>query len=77
MRDSAIVALGNVGDPAAVEALGAVLGAEDSDERLRAYSAWALGRLATERSRELLEAARASERDPAVAAEIEAALAAE
>jgi len=77
MRDSAIVALGNVGDPAAVEALGAVLGAEDSDERLRAYSAWALGRLATERSRELLEAAFPSERDPAAAAEIEAALAAE
>jgi epoxyqueuosine reductase len=75
MRGSAIVALGNIGDPVATEALGGVLGAEDEDARLRAYSAWALGRLATERSRELLEAARASEPDPSVAAEIDAALA--
>jgi epoxyqueuosine reductase len=75
MRGSAIVALGNIGDPVAVEELGATLRLEDT--RLRAYSAWALGRLATERSRVLLEAARASERDPMVAAEIEAAVAGE
>jgi epoxyqueuosine reductase len=75
MRGSAIVALGNVGDPVATEELAGVLGADDADARSRAYSAWALGRLATERSRELLEAALPSEHDPMVAAEIEAALA--
>jgi epoxyqueuosine reductase len=75
MRASAIVALGNAGDPVAVEALGGVLAARDEDARLRSYSAWALGRLDTRRSRALLEAARASEQDPTVAAEIEKALA--
>jgi epoxyqueuosine reductase len=75
MRGSAVVALGNLGDPAATDTLGATLATEDSDERLRSYSAWALGRLGTKRSRRLLEAARASEREPAVLAEIEAALA--
>jgi hypothetical protein len=74
MRGSAIIALGNSGDTAAVETLGATLRAADADSRLRVYSAWALGRLATERSRELLESARESERVPSVAAEIEAAL---
>jgi epoxyqueuosine reductase len=74
MRANAIVALGNSGDPAGVEELGRVLTAEDVEPRVRAYSAWALGRLATERSRELLAAALASERDPAVLAEIRAAL---
>jgi epoxyqueuosine reductase len=74
MRASAVVALGNVGDPIAVATLGRVLGSEGADARLRAYSAWALGRLGTERARELLAEARAAEGDAAVAAEMEAAL---
>jgi epoxyqueuosine reductase len=72
MRGSAIVALGNAGDPAAVETLGAILA--EPDPRLRAYSAWALGRIATDRSRALLQAAGDREADPEVSAEIEAAL---
>jgi epoxyqueuosine reductase len=72
MRANAIVALGNVGDPAAVEALGSTIQSENA--RLRGYSAWALGRLGTERARGLLETARRSEEDPEVAAEIDAAL---
>jgi epoxyqueuosine reductase len=72
MRGNALVALGNAGDLAAVETLGRTLA--DPDPRLRAYSAWSLGRLATGGSRQLLRAALASELVPEVAAEIEAAL---
>jgi epoxyqueuosine reductase len=72
MRGNAIVALGNVGDPVAVEALGSAL--MDESPRHRAYSAWALGSIATTRSRALLEAAALSEQDASVAAEIAAAL---
>jgi epoxyqueuosine reductase len=73
MRGSAIVALGNAGDPAAEEVLAATLRLDDP--KLRAYSAWALGRIRSVGSRDLLLAARESERDEAVAGEIEAALA--
>jgi epoxyqueuosine reductase len=77
MRASAVVALGNVGDPAAMETLGGVLlGADEgaaADARLRGYAAWSLGRLGIERARELLAEAREAEGDAGVVAEIEAA----
>jgi epoxyqueuosine reductase len=72
MRGSAIVALGNAGDPAAVETLGRTIAAENP--QLRAYSAWSLGQLGTNASRTALEAALAVEQDAAVAVEIEDAL---
>jgi epoxyqueuosine reductase len=72
MRASAIVALGNAGDPVAVETLAGTIGSED--QRQRAYSAWALGRLSSERSRILLEEARDREADELVLQEIRAAL---
>ncbi len=73
MRASAIVALGNAGDPAAVETLAEAL--RSPDMRHRAYSAWALGRLRSDRARMLLEDARAAESDATVLEEIDAALA--
>jgi epoxyqueuosine reductase len=71
MQASAIVALGNVGDPAAVETLAETL--RSPDVRHRAYSAWALGRLPSDRARMLLEDARAAESDATVLEEIDAA----
>jgi epoxyqueuosine reductase len=73
MRASSIVALGNAGDPAAEEVLASTLRLDDP--KMRAYTAWALGRIGSAGSRDLLLAARESERDEAVAGEIEAALA--
>jgi len=77
-RAGAVVALGNAADPVAVETLGAVLrGADEgaaADARLRGYAAWSLGRLGTDRARELLAQAEGTERDAGVRAEIEAAL---
>ena len=73
VQASPIVALGNAGDPAATETLGVALGLDDA--RLRSYSAWALGQLATNGSRALLESALLVERDPEATAEIEVALA--
>lgn len=72
MRGNAIVALGNVGDPAAEVVLKETIRLDDA--RHRAYSAWALGRLRTTGAREALETARSAESDPEVLAEIEAAL---
>lgn len=73
MRASAIVALGNAGDPVAAETLAETI--RSDDQRHRAYSAWALGRLPSDRARMLLEDARAAESDATVLEEIEAALA--
>jgi epoxyqueuosine reductase len=74
MRASAIVALGNLADPAAVETLAETL--RSPDTRHRAYSAWALGRIGTERARQLVGEAASTETDATVRDEIEAALAA-
>jgi epoxyqueuosine reductase len=70
LRRNAAVVLGNLGDPAAVPALAAALG--DEDAIVRGHAAWALGRL--ESGARPLRTALASERDPAVRAEIRAAL---
>jgi epoxyqueuosine reductase len=72
IRGNAIIALGNIGDPAAVEGLGATLGHKKA--RLRAYSAWALARIGTRKARALVEEARKGETDPMAASEMEAAL---
>ena len=72
IRGNAIIALGNIGDPAAVEGLGGTL--RHSMARLRAYSAWALGRIGTAGARRMVEAALARESDPMAIGEMEAAL---
>jgi epoxyqueuosine reductase len=72
MRASAIVALGNLADPAAVETLAGTL--RSPDTRHRAYSAWALSRIGTARARRLVEEAAAAETDASVRDEIEAVL---
>ncbi len=74
MRGNAIIALGNLGDRSATEALAKTLGHEDP--RLRAYSAWALGRIGGETARAILESALAAETDSKVTREIGGALAA-
>jgi epoxyqueuosine reductase len=65
------VALGNAGDARAIAPLAARL-ASDPSALVRGHAAWALGRLG---ARDALVAARASEADPEVVAEIDAALA--
>ena len=72
MRGNAVIALGNLGDPAAVEALGATL--KHPKAQLRAYSAWSLGKIGGERARALLAAARESEGETSVREELELAL---
>lgn len=72
MRGNAVIALGNSGDPAAVDALAATLRHERP--QLRGYTAWALGRLGGEKARRMLAAARARETDAGVIGEIEAAI---
>jgi epoxyqueuosine reductase len=72
IRGNAVIALGNIGDPAAAEGLGATLA--HAKPQLRAYSAWALGRIATDKARGMINAARARESDPMVIAEMDNAL---
>jgi epoxyqueuosine reductase len=72
IRANAVIALGNIGDPAAVDGLGQTL--RHVKPQLRAYSAWALGRIGTARSRALLVAARATEHEGVVVGEIERSL---
>ena len=64
------VALGNTGSPDAVPALAALL--QHRSPLVRGHAAWALGRLG---ARALLEAALATEHDPAVREELTSALA--
>ncbi|HFC09849.1 MAG TPA: tRNA epoxyqueuosine(34) reductase QueG [Chloroflexi bacterium] len=65
------VALGNLGDLAAVPALVEAL--HDPEPLVRAHAAWALGRLGTPQACQALEAALTEEADPEVRAEIMAA----
>ncbi len=71
---SAAVALGNSGNPNAVEPLARSL-CEDGDPLVRAHVAWALGRLGGIGARKALERALARERVPPVRAELAASLA--
>ena len=63
-----VVALGNSGCGAAVPAL--EKGLQDVSPLVRAHAAWALGRIADERVRRILESARAKETHPMVLEEI-------
>jgi|SRR5579875_235987 len=68
------VALGNSGNPAAVEVLAHALRIEP-EPLVRAHVAWALGRLGGAVARRALQGAQTLETDPAAAAEIARALA--
>ena len=66
------VALGNLGDPAAVPALGQAL--RDPEPLVRGHAAWALGTIGGNEARALLEGAVADEDDVTVRAELRYAL---
>jgi epoxyqueuosine reductase len=72
MRNVA-VALGNSGDPAAIEPLGRAL--ESPEPLLRGHAAWALGRIGGNRARDLLKMRLEGEEEKEVRREIEEALA--
>jgi epoxyqueuosine reductase len=76
MARNACVALGNLGDSAAVPALTRTLSC-DPAASVRGHAAWALGRIGGTAARTALTQARDSERDAAVLDEIEVALAGE
>ena len=67
------VALGNIGDPAAIPALIATLRA-DPEPLVRGHAAWALGRLGGAEAHAALVAALASDDEPSVRAEVQQAL---
>jgi epoxyqueuosine reductase len=67
------VALGNIGDPVAVPALGAAL--HDAEPLVRGHAAWALGRIGGQEARAALEKALNDETDATVTQEIRCALA--
>lgn len=67
------VALGNLRRPEAVAALSRTL-REDPDALVRAHAAWALGRIGTDEAGTAIREAGRQETDPAVHAEIRAAL---
>lgn len=73
LQRNAVIALGNSGDPRAVEPVARVL-AGDPRPVLRATAAWALGRLGGETARRALEEAWLREDDEGVRREIAAAL---
>jgi epoxyqueuosine reductase len=73
LRRNAAVALGNGLDRADVPALADAL-AGDGSAMVRGHAAWALGRIGSPRALAALRAARATERDPTVRTELEAAL---
>jgi epoxyqueuosine reductase len=73
LQRNVCVALGNIGDPAAVPALSEAL--SGSDALVRMHAAWALGRIGGTRAEEALRSALAGEREPEVVEEIETALA--
>jgi epoxyqueuosine reductase len=75
LRRNVAVALGNLGDPAALPELCTALG-DESDALVRGHAAWALGRLGTETARRRLTGRLAAEDDPWVREEISLALAA-
>ena len=73
LQRNVCVALGNIGDPAAVPALVAALHAPDALVRL--HAAWALGRIGGEGPEAELRSALGNEEDDAVREEIEMSLA--
>lgn len=73
LQRNTCVALGNLGDPAAVPSLGRAL--LKSQPLVRGHAAWALGRIGTPEARQSLEKAALREQDPEVLEEINTALA--
>jgi epoxyqueuosine reductase len=73
LRRNAAVALGNGLDRADVPALAAAL-RDDPSPLVRGHAAWALGRIGSPAAYAALRSAAASDTDPAVAEEVEAAL---
>ncbi len=73
LQRNACVALGNLGDAAAVPALARALAASDHPV-VRGHAAWALGRLATAEALRALAQALASETDPGAREEVRQAL---
>ncbi len=69
LQRNAAVALGNRGDEASVNLLEKALA--DPEETVRAYSAWALGRIGGKRSRKALDLARTRESSDKVLLELE------
>ena len=72
LQRNVCVALGNIGDRAAVPALSAALVSDDPI--VRAHAAWALGRIGGETAKTALKSALAAERDPSARDEISEAL---
>ena len=72
LQRNACVALGNLGDTAAVPSLGRAL--VECEPLVRGHAAWALGRLGTSEAQTSLEDAASREQDPEVLAEIQFAL---
>ncbi|SFM20056.1 epoxyqueuosine reductase [Pelosinus propionicus] len=69
---NAAIALGNLADPAAIPDL--ALAMADTEELVREYAAWALGKIGSNPAKQVLEVSLASEVSPAVQREITAAL---
>ena len=72
LQRNVCVALGNIGDRAAVPALSAALVSDDPI--VRAHAAWALGRIGGATAKTALKSALAAERDPSARDEISEAL---
>jgi len=72
IRGNAIIALGNIADPTAIDAIEETL--QHSKPQIRAYSAWALGRIGGKRTKQILKKALSKEQKSKVIKEIEDAL---
>jgi len=70
---NAAIALGNMGDPAFIPDLAQAM--QDSEEMVRGYAAWALGKIGGTQASQILEASLVRETAEPVRTEIEAALA--
>jgi epoxyqueuosine reductase len=73
LRRNAAIALGNTGDQAHIPVLAHAM--EDSEELVRGYSAWALGKIGGQKARNILESSLKRENSNSVMDEIKAALA--
>ena len=70
---NAAIALGNTGDPAFIPDLAEAM--QDSEELVRGYAAWALGKIGGSQAKQVLEASLTREASESARREIEAALA--
>ena len=70
---NAAIALGNMGDPVFIPDLAQAM--QDSEELVRGYAAWALGRIGGSQARHILEASLACETTESARREIKTALA--